>query len=82
MTTDRYIRFGEDGDTVCFPRPEMEADDRSVGWLLRYSPQNMTRADELFAASVLSAYGHLVIDATDRKVRHVRREIRKAMTDE
>lgn len=78
----RYLSFGEDGDRICFPRPEMEGDVGSVEWLLRYSPKNLTRGDQLYAASVISAYGHLIVEATDKKVRHVRREIRQALKEE
>lgn len=69
-------------DGSSWPRPELEGDDYSVEWKLRYAPDTLTRADQLVAAGFISAYGYLTVEATDQKARLVRREVRRILRGE
>ena len=68
-------------DGTTWPRPELENDEiAGVGWKLRYNPQSMTRADHLYAASIISAYGYMMAETTrarrDQVCRDIRAELR------
>lgn len=69
-------------DEGTWPVIEHEDDIDSVEWRLRYAPAHVTREDMLFAASVLSAYGYLVYEASREKVALVRRELRAGRREE
>lgn len=73
MSATRHIKVPDDS---LWPLPDMEDDDSPVSWKLRYAPDSMTRAEQLFAASVIQAYGYLVVDATKTKRDLVAKTIR------
>jgi len=75
----RWLKLTE-GST--WPRPALESDE-SVGveWKLRHAPDTLTRADQLLAASVMSAYGYMIIDMTQKRRNAVCREIRQQLED-
>lgn len=69
---------GEDGSVMTWPNP---TDPTELEWRLRYSPESITRGDQLAIASVLSAYGYLIgLDARtrQRRVMQIRRAIKDA----
>lgn len=71
-------------DGSSWPRPSLERDDEpGIGWRLRYlSPDKLTKADLMEAASIVDAYGVLVVEST-RDVRNmVCREVRQALREE
>jgi hypothetical protein len=64
-------------DGSVWPVPALESDEEtSVEWRLRYAPGSLTREDHMLAASIISSYGYLVIEATVEKTRLVKREMR------
>ena len=74
-------------DGSSWPLPCMDSEGRNVEWVIRYAPETLTREDLLQAASIISAYGYLTVEAPDHKVRLVRREImehlqKEAMSDD
>lgn len=69
-------------DGSSWPRPEIERDEESIAWKLTYAPHTLTRGEQLRAASFISSYGYLIVEATDVKARLVRREIRAALDGE
>jgi len=57
----------EDGSTMTWPNP---TDPRELEWRLRYSPDSITRGDEMALASLVHAYGYLIgLDARTRQRR-------------
>lgn len=57
----------EDGSSVCWPNPH---DPNEIEWKLRYAPDSLTRADMMVAASVMSAYRHVInLDSRTRQLR-------------
>lgn len=64
-------------DGSSWPRPALESDEEyGVGHTLRYG--SPTRSDLLVAASIIDAYGYLVMESTRDKRDLVCREIRAA----
>ncbi|WP_157978644.1 MULTISPECIES: hypothetical protein [Nocardia] len=63
--------------------PVLEHDDTidSVAWRLIHAPEYATRGDILFAASVMSAYEHLIYHADRQTVALVRHELREGMAE-
>lgn len=51
-----YVHF----DGMCWPFPCVRVGD--LEWKLRYSPESLTRADQLVAASVIAAYAEIVFN--------------------
>ena len=67
-------------DGSSFPRPALESDeDYGIGHKLRYGTP--TSSDLLVAASVIDAYGYLVVSSTRETRDRVCREIRAALRD-
>ena len=65
-------------DGTTWPLPESEdGDAHTVEWKLRYAPNQLTREDQLYLASICSAYGALV-DASLSRSRDVLRALRSA----
>jgi hypothetical protein len=68
-------------DGSSWPRPALESDDEyGIGHLLRYGTP--TRSDLLVAASVIDAYGYLIMESTREKRDLVCREMRTAAKEE
>jgi hypothetical protein len=63
--------------------PALEHDDDidSVEWRLRHAPDYLTPQDLAFAASVMSAYEHLIYHADRATVALVRRELREGLKE-
>lgn len=81
--TQRYLRlFRDDPDKArTFPTPiEPPSDGDSVGWKLRYAPGSLTRADQLYAASIIDAYAYLICEMTAKDRQSVVSEIRRQLT--
>jgi len=47
--------------------PSVREDVREIAWKLTHSPKSLTRADELVAASVISAYCQMVSDTQKKR---------------
>jgi len=70
-----YLTFNtDDSNGMCWPNP---SDPMEVEWSLRYGPDSstaiaapLTREMQLYAASVISAYQHLV--GLDKRTRQLR----------
>jgi hypothetical protein len=78
--TDRYLRlFTDEPDKRrVFPSPvEPASDDCGVEWKLRYAPQSLTREDQMYLASIVSAYGYLVCEMTAKDRQSVVSEMRR-----
>ena len=70
-------------DGSSWPRPSIESDDDSgIAWKLTHAPDQLTRPDLLEAASIISAYGHLVVSSTRSERDLVCRDIRAALWQE
>ncbi|NKY60405.1 hypothetical protein [Nocardia flavorosea] len=67
-----------DGST--WPVMEHDPDLDAVEWRLRYASDHLTREDLLYAASVMSAYRHLVYEASQKRVALVRRELSEPLS--
>jgi len=68
-------------DGSSWPRPDIEADEGcGLAWRLTYTTP--TRQELLAAASVISAYEHLVLGSNRAKRDLVCRDIRAALRDE
>ncbi len=57
--------------------------DGGVAWKLRYSPEALTRADMLLAASILNVWSQVTspdepIDPTIKQIRSIRRRMKAA----
>lgn len=79
---NRYLKlFPDQPDlTRTFPTPiEPESDECSVGWKLNYAPDSLTRADRMYASSIISAYAYLVCEMTAKDRQSVVSEIRRRM---
>lgn len=79
---NRYLRLfpGEPDKTRTFPTPiEPNSDDGSAAWKLRYAPESMTKADQLYAASVMNAYAYLICEMTAKDRQSVVSEIRRQL---
>lgn len=63
-------------DTMCWPLPGERCGD--IEWKLRYTPGSLTRADQLVAASILSAYREMVAMPETRR-RPILRRLREAL---
>lgn len=63
-------------DGMVWPLPAVREDD--VSWKLRYMPQTLTRADELYCASIIEAYSQMIFDPI-KKRQGVIKKIRKAL---
>lgn len=68
---NRYVSFGE----MTWPRP-----DTDLGWRLRYTPESLTRSDQLVLASIVDAYQELVTGKTVARRNACIAGIRKAMS--
>lgn len=84
--SDRYLKLFADDlpNRRTFPSPiEPESDNGGVEWKLRYAPTTLTREDELYLASIVSAYSYLIceMNAKDRQavVTEIRRLIAPAL---
>lgn len=73
--TPAWLRL-PDGST--WPRPALESDEYSgPAWRARYAPDNLTRGDLLYLASVADAYGALIdTPAHARKLLVIRQALR------
>jgi hypothetical protein len=70
-------------DGSSWPRPAIDSDVvPGIGWKLTHTPDQLTRTDLLEAASIISAYGHLVAASTQAKRDLVCRDIRAALKEE
>lgn len=74
---NRWLKLS-DGTT--WPRPALESDEeRGLAWVLTHGTP--TREDLLAAASVIHAYGYLVLETTyvrrDQVFRDIRDQLRK-----
>jgi hypothetical protein len=67
-------------DGTTWPLPDLDNDDRPVSWLLTHAPEQMTRAEQLRAASIIHAYGYLLTETTRERRDMVVREMRAALT--
>lgn len=75
--TPAWLRL-PDGST--WPRPALEADEHTgPAWRARYAPDNLTRGDLLYLASVTDAYGALIDTPAHARNLPV---IRQALRDE
>ena len=54
--TDATTRYAVGDEGTVWPIVPSYDDTDSVDWLLRYNPDRLTRADQLWLASVVSAY--------------------------
>ena len=64
-------------DGSSWPRPALESDEVSgIGWRCRYQPDSITRSDLLTLAGIADAYGHLVVESTQKRRDYVCREVR------
>jgi hypothetical protein len=68
-------------DGSSWPRPSLERDDE-YGIAHRLIYGNPTQADLVEAASIIGAYGYLVVDASRQKRDLVVREIKAALRGE
>lgn len=74
-----HVRLS-DGSTWPLPDVESDASERAdVGWLLTYAPDQMTRAEQLRAASIIRAYGFLLTETTRERRDLVTREVRASL---
>jgi hypothetical protein len=67
-----------DGST--FPRPCLESDNAPLSWILTYGQP--TREELLAAASIIQAYGYLLLNSDRAKRDLVCREVRSALRAE
>lgn len=84
MSESRYLKLfpNEPKETRVYPMPyEPDPDTDGIEWKLRYSPESMTRADQLYAASIVSAYGYLICEMTAKERQSVVSEIRRCMSE-
>lgn len=79
----RYLKLFPDDPkkTRVFPMPYEPDSDTGIGWKLTYSPESMTRADQMYAASIVSAYGYLICEMNARDRQSVVSEIRRCMSE-
>lgn len=80
----RYLRLFADEPSKArtFPNPvEPDSDNCGVEWKLCHAPGTLTREDQMYAASVLSAYAYLVLEMTARDRQSVVSEIRRLVED-
>jgi hypothetical protein len=64
-------------------RPALESDDEyGLGWKLRYSPDKISRADQITLAEIVDAYGYLLVETTQEQRDRACREIRAALAAE
>jgi len=76
----RYLRL-PDGSS--WPRPDLETDDHvGISWKLRYAPAQLTNEDHLFLASIVDAYGHLLVETTAKRRNEVCTQARKLLLAE
>lgn len=70
-------------DGSSWPRPSLESDDDlGLAWKMAHAPEEITWAELHEAASIISAYGHLVAMSTQAKRDLVCRDIRAALREE
>lgn len=63
-----------------FVRPALESDDEhGLGWKLRYTPNSISRADQLTLAEIVDAYGYLLVQTTQAQRDHICRSIRASL---
>jgi|TARA_R100000482_G_scaffold124710_1_gene78535 hypothetical protein len=61
-------------------RPALESDDEyGLGWKLRYSPDAISRADQIALAEIVDAYGYLLLKTTRDQRDRICRGIRVRM---
>lgn len=65
-------------DEMCWPVPGERAGE--VEWRLRYTPEALSRADQLLAASIISSYRQMVGDP-ETKRNAVIRQLRLAQQE-
>lgn len=81
--SNRYLRLFPDEPEKrrTFPSPiEPAPDDYGVGWKLRYAPESMTREDQMYASSIMSAYAYLVCEMTAKDRQSVVSEMRRQIS--
>jgi len=81
--SDRYLRLFADEPEKrrVFPSPvEPASDECGVGWKLRYAPDALTREDQMYASSILSAYAYLICEMTAKDRQSVVSEIRRQLS--
>ena len=67
-------------DGSSWPLPDQEtAEDGGLSWRLRYAQPS--RWDLLAAASIIDAYGHLLMETTAKQRALIVREVRSATAD-
>lgn len=83
MSKSRYLKLFpcDPKKTRVFPMPYEPNSDTGIAWKLTYSPESMTRADRMYAASIVSAYGYLICEMNARDRQSVVSEIRRCMSE-
>jgi hypothetical protein len=84
-TRTRYLRLfrGDSDKQRTFPSPvEPPSDFNGVEWKLRYAPNQLTREDQLYLASIVSAYSYLVMDMTAKDRQAVVSEMRRLVKEQ
>ena len=64
----KYVAF----EGMTWPTAEEETE-----WRLRHAPESVTREDQLYAASIISAYRQMIWDPQTKRTRVIR-ELRAA----
>lgn len=80
MTSIQHIpRYRQVGDST-WPTPGDATNDSDCGleWILRYSPERLTRGDQLHLASIVAAYRDL-LTCTSRRRAEVVRSLRASL---
>lgn len=78
--THRYLRLFRDQPDKSRTFPTPVEPDYGVAWKLRYAPGTLTQEDQMYAASVMSAYAYLVCEMTAKDRQSVVSEIRRQLT--
>lgn len=58
-----------------FPNPSTE-----LGWKLRYSPESITREDQMVLASMVSAYSYLTLEISQKQRNEVCQSIKEEVS--
>lgn len=67
-------------DGTTWPRPDLESDQgHGIGWKLRYTDEPLTRADRMRLASIVHAYGYLLLETNRARRDQVCRDVKTAL---
>jgi len=73
-----HIRF-DDGSS--WPRPALESDEEyGIGHRLRYA-RELTSSERMEAASVIAAYGYLIVEMTQERRNKVCAQIKSSLAE-